>query len=198
MIVGVCGKMGVGKDYIASKYILPYLSEVQNKRVVQLSFADQLKVNVMTQHNIPFDGVFVKKSETTRTLLQEIGTARGRKTLGDDVWIRYFDAWAKVHQSRGAEAIVCCDVRFPNEMKYIQSLGGIVVKVKAPTRNKNRLEMESNGCGKVMGHLQCHESEVALDGLAEDDFDIVINNDSDELLKWYLPHMYAVLKSKFP
>lgn len=176
ILIGLSGKMGVGKDYIAQTYIIPFLKAKYNMSCLQMSFADQIKANVITKRNIAFDDVFVKKTQATRMLLQREGTESGRDLYGKDIWIRYFDTWAKVHCSRGIETIVTTDVRFLNEVEYIKSQGGILVKVVAVDRNERRLQQESSGDEAVYNSIKSHASECELDYLENGEYDFIFEN----------------------
>ena len=109
-----------------------------------------------------------KQHPEVRRLLQRLGTEDGRKTIGEDVWV-------KALLGAGMPTrLAITDVRFPNEGDAIRALGGLVVRVERP------------GVGPINGH----ESETALDGY---DFDLVVVNDGtlDELAD----EMEAVLAS---
>ena len=45
-IIALCGKAGSGKDFITTNYISPYL-KFRHKNMLQLAFADQMKINIM-------------------------------------------------------------------------------------------------------------------------------------------------------
>lgn len=182
MIIGIAGKMGTGKDYVCNNIVIPILQKYQS-RFLQMSFADQIKVNVMTKNNISFNDIYVDKNNETRTLLQTEGTELGRDVLGHDIWIRYFDNWMKVYKSRGVKHFILTDVRFSNEVEYIKRSGGILIYVKAPQRNYNRLFRESDGDPHIIEKLSNHISECDLDTLPEDCFDTIILNDGEDLLK---------------
>ncbi len=179
-IIGLCGKMGVGKDYIATNFIIPIIEQL-NKRCLQLSFADQIKANVMTKSNVAYEDVYLKKTYETRRLLQQEGTDYGRNVVGQDIWITYFDNWCKIFSGRGIDHFVVCDVRFTNEIDYIRSKNGIIIKINAGIRNEKRLLQESKGDQSVYDRIKNHESECNLDGLKDSDFDIVVNNDQGSL-----------------
>lgn len=180
-IIGLCGKMGVGKDYIATNVIIPILEKKFYQRCLQLSFADQIKANVISKNNIAYEDVYIRKTEETRRLLQREGTDNGRNIIGKDVWVKYFDSWCKIFSGRGIDHFVVCDVRFQNEVEYIKSRNGIVIKIDAPTRNNVRLLQESKGDKIIYDKIRSHESECNLDGLNDNDFDIIVNNDGDGL-----------------
>lgn len=176
MIIGISGKLGSGKDYICNNVIIPILKN-KDCTFLQMCFADQIKVNVMTKNNIDFKDVYVNKNKQTRTLLQTEGTELGRDLLGDDIWIRYFDNWMSVYKSRGIDHFIVTDVRFKNEVDYIKRSGGILIRIDAPKRNYQRLLTESNGDLDVLQKLSSHISECNLDNLSNDNYDLIIKND---------------------
>lgn len=190
MIIGIAGKLGSGKDFVSNNMVVPILKN-KNCTFLQMCFADQIKVNVMTKNNIDFKDVYIDKTKETRSLLQTEGTELGRDTLGKDIWIRYFDNWMSVYRSRGIEHFICTDVRFTNELEYIKKNGGIVIKIDAPKRNYQRLLSESSGDLDLLRKLSSHQSECNLDHLSNEHFDLVINNDPDNQDKF--KHFYSEL-----
>ena len=62
-------------------------------------------------------------------------------------------------------AVLFTDIRFPNEVRAIQHAGGRVFRVRRPLEEL-----------KVKGS---HLSEVALEGVSDQEFDLVIQNTSD-------------------
>ncbi len=197
-VIGLCGKMGVGKDYIANNFIIPFIQNNLKMKCILLSFADQMKVNVMTKNNVSFDSVFVNKNQHTRSMLQREGTEQGRNIHGSDIWIKYFHNWTQVFAMRGFEAVVCCDVRFKNEIDYIRSYDGLLIRVCSPKRNRKRLNDESKGNPEMLYKLTTHSSECELDQIADDQFDIVINNDfnSSEDMNSQLQRLYECIEKK--
>lgn len=145
-----------------------------------MSFADQIKINVMTNHNVSFEDVFLQKTQETRRLLQLEGTERGRNILGKDIWIKYFDAWSRVHKARGIDCIITTDIRFKNELRYIKEQNGVLIKVVAPKRNESRLMHESKGDVEIYKKYKTHSSECDLDEVKDNEFDIVVKNDGGE------------------
>jgi hypothetical protein len=177
VIIGICGKMGSGKDYLASKVIIPFIEGTLKQKCIKLCLADQIKVNVVTKNNVSFDQVFVEKTQDTRRMLQLEGTDKGRNKLGQDIWIKYLHTWSRVFENRGIDHVVTCDVRFKNEMNFIKSNGGVLIKVVAPERNMERLYKESGGDQVVHNILASHISECDLDDVSNDEYDIVVSND---------------------
>ncbi len=193
MIIGISGKMGCGKDYICNNLIIPLLKKL-DKCYLQVSFADQLKINAMTKSNMSFDEVYINKTTHSRKLLQREGTELGRNVYGKDIWIKYLDNWISLYKFRGIENFICTDVRFLNEIEYIKQKGGIIIRIISKTRNLQRLEFESNGNKNIMSMLQEHPSECDLDNLPDDSFDIVLQNEIGQDLKEYKDIMYSKLK----
>lgn len=192
MIIGISGKLGSGKDYICNNVIIPILKN-KDCTFLQMCFADQIKVNVMTKNNIDFEDVYVNKNKQTRTLLQTEGTELGRDLLGDDIWIRYFENWMSVYKSRGIDHFIVTDVRFQNEIEYIKQSGGILIRIDAPKRNYQRLFTESNGDLDVLHKLSTHISECNLDNLSNDNYDLIIKNDIGQ--ESLLPESYSKFKT---
>jgi hypothetical protein len=191
MIIGIAGKMGCGKDYTCNNLVIPIL-KYYNHTFLQVSFADQIKINVMTKNQISFDDVYINKTQKTRRLLQLEGTENGRDILGKDIWIRYLENWIKVHESRGIQNFICTDVRFPNEFDYIKDHGGIVLRIDAPERNIKRLLSESRGDTNVLETLKNHRSECDLDNLGDECFDLIIKNDPGVNILDYYPKLLDI------
>lgn len=130
------------------------------------------------------------KEFSPRLALQLMGTEAGRNVFHTDVWVI-----SLLNRAKGKDVVVT-DVRFKNEIKYIQDNGGIIIRVKRgdepewyndlltlKTANKRNLYM-------AMGGLGIHQSEWDWVG---SEFDYVIENDGtindlgnkvDELLQF--------------
>jgi hypothetical protein len=195
VLIGIIGKMGAGKDYIASNYIIPFIEESLDRKVMSFCFADQLKVNVMTKHNIEYKDVYVEKTSATRRLLQIEGTERGRNVFGQDHWVHYFSNWVDVFSHKGYQDIVVTDVRFKNEAEFIQNRNGILIKIVAPTRNSTRLHNESKGDPQVYEKLKGHVSECDLDDYSDQNFDAIVCNDIHDFNEKEIHNMYGVLRA---
>jgi len=168
ILIGLSGKMGVGKDYIAHNILMPYL-EKKNIKTLMIAFADQIKVNTSVKHNINLFDMYDTKNENIRRLLQKEGTENGRDKYGDNIWINYVDKWTDIYSKRGIQAFIIMDVRFKNEAEYIKSKNGLLIRIEAPLRNKERITNEKNSL-----EIQKHISEIDLDDYK---FDNIINND---------------------
>lgn len=194
-LIGLCGKMGSGKDYIAQTLVLPFLQKKLHQTSLKFCFADQIKINVMTKDNISFGDVFEKKTLDTRKLLQREGTEQGRGLLGEDIWVRYLDGWSKLLHTRGVKNIVVSDVRFKNELEYIKRRNGVLIKVIAPARNMRRLLHEAGNDPVALQTIESHPSECDLDDVGDELYDVILKND-EKALSCQVGMLHDVLKAK--
>jgi hypothetical protein len=116
-----------------------------------------------------------------RLALQLMGTEAGRNVFHEDVWVI-----SLLNRARGKDVVVT-DVRFQNEIKYIQDNGGIVVRIKRgeePEWYDLALDANQGFSSAQMGMRDkgIHQSEWDWIG---SDFDLVIENNGtiDELGK---------------
>lgn len=179
VLIGIAGKMGSGKDFITTTYIIPYIENILKEKILQFCFADQIKVNVMTKNNINYHDLYISKSESTRKLLQIEGTENGRNIFSENIWINYLTNWVDVFKNRGINNFIITDVRFKNEFEFIKNNGGIIIKINAPNRNHQRLYKESNGDTLIYNKLKNHISECDLDDISNSLYDYVFENDND-------------------
>lgn len=177
-IIGLLGHQGVGKNYIAEKIIPRALPT--NKNTLVIAFADQLKINCITKKGVDFDKVFGEKDFETRKMLQIEGTEEGRDKYGKDIWIRTMESWIKVFSSRGIKRFIISDVRFPNEVEWINSVNGIVLKILAPKRYNKRLMNETGGDVNKMNELKLHSSEKYIDDIDIDPIAQIRNDPVDD------------------
>lgn len=177
-IISVSGKLGVGKNWYISNVIIPVLEKISNKRYLEISFADQIKINAMTKNNISYHDVYEEKSQESRQLLQKEGTDIGRK-LDVNIWVNYMANWITVHNKRNIEFFIISDCRFMNEYNFVKINQGITIKINSPTRNYKRLMQESNGNLNILEKISNHKSECDLDNLTNEQFDLFIDNDKN-------------------
>ena len=181
IVIGITGKLGSGKDYIANNVIIPVIEKF-NYRYLQCAFADQIKVNVMTKSGVSYNDVYEEKTHESRMLLQQEGTEVGR-TSDPNIWVNYLSNWIHVNYKRGISVFVVCDVRFKNEYDFVKNAdAGIMLKVVAPNRNHHRLLKESGADPILYKKIDNHRSECDLDDLSLTDFDLVIKNDTTDCI----------------
>lgn len=170
MIIGLVGFIGAGKGTVAD--IL-----VREHEYHKFSFADALKDAVATIFTWPrglLEGdsnasrAFRERVDpwwshklgyevTPRLILQKMGTEACRHGIADNIWIAALEK--RIH---GYDDVVISDVRFPNEIDFVRSAGGKIVRVK-------RGEEPS-----LEEQMKMHISETAWNSVVPD---YVIDND---------------------
>jgi hypothetical protein len=121
---------------------------------------------------------------TPRMALQLLGTEAGRNVFHPDVWI-----YSLEKRIEGLKDVVLTDTRFPNEIEFIRSKGGIIIEVVRGERpDWYRLALEMNKF--EFGHNQQHkdlENKVHISERAwigqKVDYTIQNNGTLDDLLK---------------
>ena len=163
-IIAISGKAGTGKDYISQHYLIP-------KGYVQFSFAWHFKVWMVATGEATYEEVFVTKPEHIRKKLQLRGTEEGRDVHGLNIWCQTALTWMRVlSENSGLKKFVIPDVRFENELRFVQENGGRVFRIHAPLRANN---------SSLTKEARQHISETALDHLTSTDFDGIIQNDPE-------------------
>ena len=136
MIIGVVGFIGSGKGTVGDL--------LEQKGFVKDSFAKPLKdacsaifgwprellegdTEVSRKWREEHDSFWSEKfgyTFTPRLALQLMGTEAGRNVFHQDIWVV-----SLLNRAKGKNVVVT-DVRFKNEINYIQQNGGIIVRVK--------------------------------------------------------------------
>jgi hypothetical protein len=184
-LLGLSGKAGTGKDFISQTYLRPY-------GYLQYSLSWHFKVGIVGEGVATYDEVFKTKPEHIRHLLQQRGTEDGRMKYGDNVWLDHAYTWMQVFsETWGINKFVIADIRFPNEVEFIQHHGGKVFRIDAPLRA---------AISPLSAIARIHTSETALDSYIG--FDGTIHNDPNPttpvdaqisaLLNVPLPHLPGI------
>lgn len=164
IIIGLCGKMGVGKDYIAG------LLRNKLKDAVTMGFADTCKYEL--RNTLSFDKMYGEKDYTTRKTLQE-HTSKMKET-NINYYVENLDFFINLFSVRGFRYFIIPDVRYEYEMEYIKLNKGFCFYIKAYERNFDRLKKECNNDMDKVREINNHDSEkLSLVG----DYDLIINND---------------------
>jgi cytidylate kinase len=117
MKIAICGPICSGKTYLSN-----YLSKAYTLQ--KFSFGNKVK-------SIARD--LFKMNYKDRPLIQHI--ADKMKEIDPDIWAKYV-----VNQIKDIDNIIIDDLRFPNEAKYLQTLGFIIIKLTIhPGEQRNRI-----------------------------------------------------------
>lgn len=171
-LIGISGRKQSGKSSSAD-----FLLKNLHKRVMIRNFSDSLKEIVWLSFDYGHNTVetfrqlyatdeskkhILPCGHSVRYLLQYIGTDIFRK-LDHDCWINAFGKWKEHYKYK--DCIIIADVRFPNEVKYIQSKGGIVIRLLRTPFPEDK-----------------HESETALDIIEQYDSSLYDSTQDDDML----------------
>lgn len=188
VLIGIRGLAHHGKDTVC-QFIQDYLSTARCQRI---SLADPLKQIVSILTDIPLEEIDRNKKTplpeygmmTLRGLMQKVGTEALRGSLGEDVWVNLLRR--KINFLPPGQVVVIPDVRFENEMRYIQSHGGVLIGVHRP-----ELQLDE----KVYGHV----SEIGQLSLPECDH-LLVNDGSLEELRTRVYGLMSILSpsGEFP
>lgn len=191
LVVATSGKLGTGKDFLIDHLLKPFISDEPS---VKITLADHFKIEVIAKDGVAREKVYGDKDDVTRQMLQKRGTEEGRNKYGEDIWIKILHQVILNFVERGIRIFYISDVRFKNEVRYIQDvLGGIVIRVVAPLRNRARLEKEAEKVVSAGGDkegfiakIASHLSETDLDDYP---FENVVNNDPQSNV---IPHLFCI------
>lgn len=203
VVLGMSGKMGVGKNYVSDKYLVPMMMKrmMEERGVsvipIYLSFALFLKSSVLatdTTNEWTYDNLFCQKTKASRTKLQTHGLAM--RTNREDVFIRYVHTFMTYQLQQLAELpesirrstlvmFIVQDVRFQNELNYVQSIPhSVVVRVHAPARNQARIHQEQSNATHV-SETQLDDCRFEFDGVIFNDpvYDFTVENQCDPVVQ---------------
>jgi hypothetical protein len=164
VIIGLVGYIGSGKGTVGD--IL-----VRDHQFYKFAFADALKDAVATMFMWPrglLEGdsnasrAFRERVDpwwsnklgyevTPRLILQKFGTEACRNGIADNIWIAALEK-----RMQGYQDVVISDVRFPNEIDFVRSVGGVIIRVR---RGEDPTDEELS---------KMHISETAWKGLPVD------------------------------
>lgn len=152
-VIGVSGKAGHGKDFIAT--IIRKLAEEEfGVRTCVWSLAHTLKARALgeARGEFTFEDIWYNKPPGIRKLLQELGTEKGRMVFGEDFWLLQAEAFIRLlSDAAGIGLVVVPDIRFPNEVDFAQ-FGG-----RAPTILR---EQKMRDAAAIVGLTEQNEQEL--------------------------------------
>ena len=141
--VGLCGYAGSGKDTAAEALVA--------RGYTRIAFADPVRevalaINPMIGYGElqkrlsslvrDLGWTKAKKIPEVRRVLQATGTDAIREVLGRDTWVQV----ARRKRAAVNGPVVFTDCRFPNELEFIEDLGGVTIWIDRP------------GYGPALGH----------------------------------------------
>lgn len=129
-----------------------------------IALADIPKQTFATMNGFPLAFLYdVAKKEEHRQ--EFIAYCDAEREKDQDVFIKL---WAKALYCK--DAVICDDVRVPNELEAMELLGVPVVRIKASLGTRYSLGMTANAA------VDAHPTECSLDHLPDDYFAGVVEN----------------------
>lgn len=199
-IIGFSGLAGSGKDTAADTLIknsykfrkISFGDAV--KDVASMSFGwsrellqgDTVESRQFREAKDEFWSEALGKEFTPRLALQLIGTECFRNTIDNDFWV--YVVKHRLSNSDYDGTYLITDVRFPNEVKMIHDLGGIVYRVKRGELPAWYIDAQKYNVAKSKGEevdlpetlKNVHASERSLAGLCLEDFTLYNNGTLEE------------------
>jgi FMN phosphatase YigB (HAD superfamily) len=140
-----------------------------------LAFANHFKIDAIVKDHLDRTKVFGKKDDHTRKTLQIRGTEEGRDKYGENIWINLLYEWLLYYQDLGYTRAIIFDCRFPNEVDFINQIGGKIIRIESGQRSLDQAQREADENGIPVEAITQHRSETSLD--EHYDFYAVVNND---------------------
>mgnify|MGYP003343403177 FL=1 len=192
MIIGVVGYIGSGKGTVGD--IL-----VRDHQYTKFAFADALKdatsqifmwprgllegdsnaSRTFREKVDPWWSMKLGYEVTPRLILQKMGTEACRHGIADNIWIAALEK-----RIQGYDDVVISDCRFPNEIDFIRSAGGVIIRVKR---------------GEDPSHEEISKMHISETAWNSYDPDFVIHNEGtlDDLKVKFLVKKEPIPKSWF-
>lgn len=171
-MIGFLAKRKRGKD-TACDYL------VRSHSYTKRAFADPLKNASKELFGFSDEQLYTDMKEevdknwgvSPRTVFQILGTDVVRNLfpklllpdIGNNFWIKNAEIWYKNNRVKHCGRVVWSDVRFQNEVDFILSMGGIIVKVERDEMDDKERELVDN-----------HSSELCIDEI--NNYTCVIKN----------------------
>jgi hypothetical protein len=126
------------------------------------------RVDVWWSHKLGYE-------VTPRLILQKFGTEACRNGIADNIWIAALEK--RIH---GYEDVVITDCRFPNEIDFIRSAGGVIIRVKRgddPSPEElSKMHISETAWNNYVPDLTIH-NEGSKDDLKENVKNILTQNE---------------------
>lgn len=192
MIIGIAGKKGTGKTYLAEKLKSEIRAQLVNVRIESLASpikhmvaaitgsplnkarAEELYKRVLKSRPLPQLGGY-----SPRKLAQHVGQAM--RDLDEDFWINLLD------RRREVGVTIVDDVRFDNEMEYIIDNGGIIIHLEAGWLDSDDAHPSENG---ISGAFSTQPNYFNLSYTSED----TRAAESRELVKMVMERLFNTVE----
>lgn len=122
-------------DMLADEYRFKVVSFAAPLKETVGAFLREMGINPFRVIDMLYEPAYKEKivpelGVTPRHLMQTLGTEWGRQCIHPNVWT---DAWVRRVADMPEDALVVADdVRFPNEIDAVRSVGGVIWRIDRP------------------------------------------------------------------
>lgn len=165
-IIGISGKLGSGKDYVAD-FLINEISQKYNIVPDHRKFAEKVKEITAIVTNKPLETMYTQEGKNAVIAAFNSTAGKMQQIIGTEIFRTYDpDFWIKATLSdyEPEMSIIISDVRFKNEADSILKLGGILIRL-----NGDPMNIRKNTTRNIN-----HPSECDLDDY--DKFNIIYDN----------------------
>jgi hypothetical protein len=133
VLIGIAGQKYAGKDTAAKgiMYAPGWQSESFAAPIRQAACA-LFDIDLDTLNQIKHEAREELGGKSLRDFMQLMGTEFGRNMIDPGMWLQCLRTRIQDHKK-----VIVTDVRFPNEVDFIHSLGGIVIEIQRPSIQRN-------------------------------------------------------------
>ncbi len=168
MLIGLHGKARSGKTTTSNLLVRKHgFKEVAFADGLKKLCADLFDLSLEQLHGDLKEVVDSRYNMSPREIFQLVGTECMRK-ISPDIWIDKVKPFVVNHMD--VIDIVISDVRFKNELDFIKTVGGHMVKV-----------VRIDGPRLATQAVEHHKSEVDLDNVPDDQYSAVIQAESGDI-----------------
>ena len=136
-LISFSGKEGSGKtfcaDFLCSRH--GYVKIKMATPIKEMIRTLGLNDNHIEGHlkDVPCD---ILDGRTPRWAMQSLGTEWGRSLISENLWL---NRWAEIVQQNLTmnSSVVVDDTRFPNELKRVRELNGVIIGLKRNATNED-------------------------------------------------------------
>jgi len=162
MIIGINGKAGSGKDTAADIIAKEFNLE-------KISFAGKIKNILEDVFDFPQENLWGPSEFRSKPLQvsngEFINARDALQIVGEAFCEVYEDVWIDYVFKKHSNNLIIVDQRKRNEFNSIKNKGGLLIRIKR------------EGAG-LQGKNAQHRSEVEMDTIKDEEYDIVIENNS--------------------
>lgn len=144
-MIGLAGAAGAGKGVSASELVDNFDGEVAKfagplKAMLRAFYVEQEVDPETIERKIEGDLKEVPceflDGKTPRYAMQTLGTDWGRDMISENLWVNCAGRKAGRISGRGKVAVFD-DMRFPNEVAFVKSMGGLTIRIVAPENRRD-------------------------------------------------------------